>query len=379
MRITCISVYRVRIPFRRAFRHSLQARELTDTLIVSMASDDGVTGYGEILPRQYLTGEVMDRVVSEDAPKFAHRWLGKTFGNKGEVFHTLAEELEFAGRSLATFAGFELALLDLTGQVFDFAAGDILQRPPGRELQSGAVIDFGIRTEDLSKHCRALRLAGRQDIKIKVGLPDDLQRLRIISRVLQDRARLRIDANGAWTATDAVKTLLMMRQFDIKSVEQPVPASDLIGMHIVRESTGLPVVADESLCSLQDAHKLIEAKAADVLNIRLGKCGGFLASLRLIELAERNGLQCQLGTLVGETGILSQAAEIFGSRMGCFEYLEGKGQNRSLLMQDILESHPLSVDINPYNPGLDIKVARDRLLQRAISSLTIFCGAETVS
>jgi muconate cycloisomerase len=355
----------------------LQARELTDTVIVGIASGDGATGYGEILPRQYLTGETLDRVVSEDAPKFARRWLGKTFKTKREVFQTLAEELEFAGTSLATLAGFELALLDVTGQVFDFAAGDVLQRPAGPELRSGVVIDFGMRTEDLWKHCGALRLAGRQDIKIKVGLPDDLQRLRIISGVMQDSARLRVDANGAWTATDAVKALMMMRQFNIESVEQPVPASDLIGMHRVRESTGLPVVADESLCSLEDAHKLLEAQAVDVFNIRLAKCGGFLGSLRLVELAERSGLRCYLGTLVGETGILSQAAEIFGSRMGCFKYLEGKGQNRSLLVRDILDPHPLPVEINPYNRGLGIKVAKERLTQWATSSPAIF-STETV-
>src|SRR6516165_7841915 len=104
MRISCVSLHRIRIPFRRAFRHSLQARELTDTVIVGIASGDGATGYGEILPRQYLTGETLDRVVSEDAPKFARRWLGKTFKTKREVFQTLAEELEFAGTSLATLA-----------------------------------------------------------------------------------------------------------------------------------------------------------------------------------------------------------------------------------------------------------------------------------
>ena len=374
MRTSSVSLHRIRIPFRLAFRHSLHARKLTDVVIVGIASTGGTTGYGEILPRQYLTGETVDQVLSEDAPKFARRWLGKTFETKEEVFNTLAEDLQIAGRSLATFSGFELALLDLAGKIFDFEAGDVLGRPSGPELPPGAVIDFSISTEDLTKHCRTLRIAGQRHVKVKVGLPDDLRRLEIISRVLQNNGRLRVDANGAWTAIDAVRALMMMQEFHIESVEQPVPASDLIGMRRVRELTGLPVVADESLCSLEDGHRLIDAQAADMFNIRLGKCGGFLGSLRLIELAQRSGLGCLLGTLVGETGILSQAAEVFGSRMKCFEYLEGKGQNRSLLVQDIVESPASSVDGTPPCAGLNISVAADRLRQWGVGSPMVFCA-----
>ncbi len=374
MRISSVSLHQIRIPFRQAFAHALHARKLTDAVIVGTASGNGTIGYGEILPRHYLTGETLDRALSEDAPKFARRWLGKTFETKEEVFAALADDLQLAGRSLATFAGFELALLDLTGKLFDFEAGDVLRRPAGPGLPPGVVIDFSISTEDLTKHCRTLRIAGERHVKVKVGLPDDLQRLEIISQVLQNNGRLRVDANGAWTAIDAVRALLTMRKFNIESVEQPVPASDLIGMRRVRELTGLPVVADESLCSLEDGHRLLDAQAADVFNIRLGKCGGFLGSLRLIELAQTSGLGCQLGTLVGETGILSQAAEVFGSRMKCFEYLEGKGQNRSLLVQDIVEPPASSVDGTPPCAGLNINVAADRLRQWGVCSPMVFCA-----
>jgi L-Ala-D/L-Glu epimerase len=372
MRISVVSLHRIRIPFRVPFRHALKGRGLTESVIVGIGSSDGAIGHGEILPRAYLTGETVDRAMFEYAEIFARRWLGRSFETKEELFDTLTQELELAGRWLATFAGFELALLDLSGQVFDFAAGDVLRHPPGPELEPGAVIDFNITKENLKKHCRMLRLSGHRYVKVKVGLPDDLRRLGIISEILGDKARLRVDANAAWSAEHAVQALLRMQQFKIESVEQPVPASDLVGMRRVRESTGLPVVADESLCSFADAHELLHQQAADIFNIRLGKCGGFFASLRLVALAEDNGLSCQLGTLVGETGILSRAAEIFGSRMGCFEYLEGKGQNRRLLVQDILEPPPSSADVTRHNRGLDIKVASDRLGQWGISSPTVF-------
>src|SRR4029078_10196874 len=129
--------------------------------------------------------------------------------------------------------------------------------------------------------------------------------------VLGETARIRIDANAAWSATEAIATLSKMRAHKIESVEQPVAANDLAGMRAVREATGFRVMADESLCSMDDARKILESQAADIFNIRLGKCGGLLASRRLVQLAHRENLDCHLGTLVGETGILSHAREIF--------------------------------------------------------------------
>jgi muconate cycloisomerase len=371
MRINVVRLHHIRIPFRVSFRHALKEHGSTESVIVAIKSSDGATGYGEILPRPYLTGETVDRAIFEYAEIFARRWLGRSFERKEELFDSLTQELDLAGRLLATFAGFELALLDLSGQVFDFAAGDVLQRPPGPELEAGAVIDFNITTENLKKHSLMLRLFSLRHVKVKVGLPDDLRRMAIISEVLGDEVRVRVDANAAWSAEQAVQALLPMQRFNIESVEQPVPACDLVGMRRVREETGLPVVADEALCSLSDAHEILHQEAADIFNIRLGKCGGFLASLRLATLAADNGLSCQLGTLVGETGILSRAAEIFGSRMGCFEYLEGKGQNRSLLIQDIVDPLPFDDAIRD-GQGLNISVASDRLARWSISSPTIF-------
>jgi L-alanine-DL-glutamate epimerase-like enolase superfamily enzyme len=150
--------------------------------------------------------------------------------------------------------------------------------------------------------------------------------------------------------------LRRMRPFNIASIEQPVAAVDLAGMRRVREQTGVAVVADESLCSVDDARSLAAARAADVFNIRIGKCGGLLASLEVANFAHENGLRCQLGTLVGETGILSLAAETFGRRVRGFDFLEGKGQNRTLLTEDIVETC-----IDGAAPGMGLVTLPDRI------------------
>ncbi len=271
----------------------------------------------------------------------------------------LEEGLARAGRHLATFCGFELALLDLAGKSLGFPAGEVLGAAVGPPLDAGVVIGFEIDTHALPSHCAMLRLAGRRHIKVKVGRDDDVERVKIVRQSLGPSVPIRIDANGAWSVEQAIEVLQQMAPVRIQSVEQPVPAADLEGMRQVRESTGVPVMADESLCTLEDAQELISMQAADIFNIRLGKCGGFLASLRLVELARASGLDCHLGTLVGETGILSRAAEIFA--VAC---LEGKGQSMNSLEEDVVE--PWTTATVEILNGLGVGICFDRIAKRAV-------------
>jgi L-alanine-DL-glutamate epimerase-like enolase superfamily enzyme len=177
MRICRVTAYRIRIPFKTTFSHALHSRGSTDTVVLIPGADDGNVGCGEVLPRPYLTGETIERVWQDEIPALAGRWLGRAFTDRSDVLAALGGGLRAAGRNLATFAGWELALLDLAGKTFGFAAGDVLSDVTGPELPPGVVIDFSIRTKDLEKRCMLLRIAGRRHVKVKVGADDDLRRL----------------------------------------------------------------------------------------------------------------------------------------------------------------------------------------------------------
>lgn len=376
MRISGITVYRVCIPFRKPFAHALYWREKTDTLIICLGSDSGLAGWGEILPREYLTGETFENIIATDLPELVQRWQGRNFETRQDVIAALRQERSRTSRSLATLAGWELAVLDLAGKIFGFAAGEILGRVILPELDAGVVIGFEVPTEKMEIRCALLRLAGTRHLKVKVGRHDDLRRLEIVNAVFGPGIPIRVDANAAWSADDAIAALLRMRRCNVCSAEQPVPALDLDGMRKVRQKTGMVVVADESLCSMSDAHAIIRAQAADVFNIRIGKCGGMLASMAMAAVAGDAGLSCQLGTLVGETGILSRAAEIFAERVAGFEFLEGKQQNRQLLVQDIVQ-HGSAAEQG--TSGLGILVSEKSLAKWAASTVTasqIFQGVQ---
>jgi muconate cycloisomerase len=370
VRVASIDLHFVRIPFKRPFGHALKQRTEAETIIVVARSAAGTVGVGEIVPRPYLTGETVESVLGRSAPERAARCRGVTWGSRDEVVAWLRAELDACGRELATLGGFELALLDLAGKELGFAAAEVLGGAAGPELPPGVVIGFEVDTPALKRHCALLRLSGRRHVKVKVGRQDDLERLAIISAGLGADLPLRLDANGAWPVDEAIARLTEMRQrFNIESVEQPVAAgpghadADADRRHLaelrrVRVEAGVKVMVDESLCTLDDARRIIDAGAADIFNVRVGKCGGLLGTLRLAELARAAGLGLHLGALVGETAVLSRAAEIFG-RAGAgfgFSCLEGKGQNRFLLAGDIA-----SADDAPDAPGLGVTLDEEAL------------------
>ncbi len=367
MRVERFALYPIRIPFKTPFTHARYKRTETRAVIVALRSSDGLVGFGEVLPRDYVTGETIEAVVSDLGPAMGARFAGQSFTQIEDIVLHLRRQLDRAGRHLATFCGFETALLDLAGRTLGFALGEVLGGTEHPAPPAGVVIGFDVATNALPRYAAILRLRGKRHVKVKVGLPDDHERLSIIADAV--KVPLRLDANGAWaSAAEAVRRLRALATIPLASIEQPLPPGDLDGARRVREETGLAVMADEGLCTREDADRLIRERAADIFNIRIGKCGGILGSLRIVERARESGLRCHLGTLAGETGILTRVAEIFGRFVPGFDCLDGKGQNEFLLQQDVLEDPREAVDAPASVAGLGVRVSMDRIHAHTVRS-----------
>jgi len=141
-------------------------------------------------------------------------------------------------------------------------------------------------------------------------------------RALGESVELVLDANGAWSAEEAIARIRRLEPFGLAAVEQPVARHDLIGMARVRAAIHSPVVADESICTVADGERLLKEHACDLWNLRIGKCGGLLATLELVRMAADNGVGCSLGVLVGETGILASAGRLLAACVRELRYLE---------------------------------------------------------
>jgi muconate cycloisomerase len=189
---------------------------------------------------------------------------------------------------------------------------------PVYELLGGKVRDFvatkwsvsGVEPAKAAEIARGAVGRGFTSMKVKVGLgpDDDVARVRAVREVVGDKIKLGVDANGGWpTASVAAATIRRISDAArIAFAEQPVPAGDHEKMAAVRRQIDVPVIADESLYSLADAHALVRAKACDVFSIYIGKAGGIGPAKAIADFAVAEGIACTIGSNL-ELGVGSAA------------------------------------------------------------------------
>jgi muconate cycloisomerase len=227
----------------------------------------------------------------------------------------------------------ELAALDAFGRRFGESIGRAVElstaeglprHPTPRPVRySGAITAESTWGE--WRTAVKIRIYGFDQVKVKVGTAgqDDPRRLRALRWILGPRMDIRLDANEAWPASELVERVEPLRRYGPTALEQPVPHAQVEALAELRPRLGIPIMLDESLCGLPDAEAAVARRTADLLNVRISKCGGLLASLRIIALARRSGLGVQLGCHPGETALLSAAGRHLASRVAGLRYVEG--------------------------------------------------------
>ena len=133
-------------------------------------------------------------------------------------------------------------------------------------------------------------------IKVKLGSDDDESRLKAI-RAARPDARLRVDANAGWSLQEAIHQVQALESYDLEMIEQPLPKDQIEAMGEVQTHTHLPLVADESVQTLQDVERLAAAGVRGI-NLKLMKVGGLTLGLRILKRARELGLQVMLGCMV---------------------------------------------------------------------------------
>lgn len=347
MRVVELEIRHVRVPLKKPIKHASHVRTETDNLIVRIKLGDGSTGYGEGVPRDYVTGETIQSAIELLKRSNLETQLKPCTDFDDTLRH--AEQIRLAEvpgdtrqcQGNAARCAVELAYLDAFGRAFGEPLMNATQKlaPSLYEAKpevrySGAIMGAkGFKARIMGW---AMRLYGFQQVKIKVGIAgqDDATRLRIIRGRVGSRMDLRVDANEAWSPAEVVAKIRDLEPYAITSVEQPVRHEDVAVLADVRKSVPTPIMLDESLCSMVDAEHAVAEGLCDLFNLRLSKCGGYIPSLRLAEYATRNGLGYQLGCQVGETAILSGAGRMFATSVRNIRYLEGS-YDRHLITKNV--------------------------------------------
>jgi L-alanine-DL-glutamate epimerase-like enolase superfamily enzyme len=191
----------------------------------------------------------------------------------------------------------ELALLDRIGKKRSKPLWQLLAVPKPAALSTCFTI--GIDTPAAMAQM-AKQIASYPLIKLKLGSDDDEARVKAVRQARPD-ARLVVDANSGWTREDALSHLKWLEKYNLELIEQPLPKDDHEGMGKVQKETSIPIVADESVQTVDDVEKLASAGVAGI-NVKLMKVGGVLPALRILKRAKELKMKIMLGCMI-ETSI----------------------------------------------------------------------------
>lgn len=337
-RLIELELFHLHIPFRHEFSHAKAKRVGTDTVVLVARLANGVVGYGQCVPRDYVTGETVESVNIAITDTFGE-YLGRVEPKSFSAVLELIDALPFRDRGgrivNSARCCIELALLDAYGKHFGcgmegltewLGYGGFAGKATSEKIRVSGVLS-GTTPAKVSRLLKMMWWYGLRDFKLKLGCEHDEETLDIVSEKLfkaikNGKATLRVDANGAWDVETAAEKSYELANAGVCCLEQPLITSDLKEWKRLARATALPLMADELLLTAEDGLAMAEEKLVDFFNIRISKNGGLLASMRLAALADKWSLGYQLGAMVGETGILAGAGRQFLQLVPGVEFTE---------------------------------------------------------
>jgi L-alanine-DL-glutamate epimerase-like enolase superfamily enzyme len=292
-------VRQLHTPFVTALRRTSEVVSVA----VRLTDAERRTGFGEGPQVWRVTGESLASIEACVLGPLADLLLGWDPATEPASYAANALALAVVGNGGARSAG-ETAVLDLLAQ----ASGLPLVQFVGASSTSVAT-DVTIAAQ--GGFGDGVDASQFSQVKVKVGLdPADVDRVIRIART-SPGVPVRIDANQAWdveTASASIEALLAAG-VQLEFVEQPLPAWDLAGHAELRRRWGVPIVLDESVFTIHDLRRAIDAGSADVVNIKLAKCGGIHAGLAIARAATAAGLGLMVGSMMEwELGVSAAAA-----------------------------------------------------------------------
>ena len=291
------------LPTKHAFNIARESAPRTRrNVMVRITDADGAVGWGEAPATPYY-GETAE-TVSAVLPHLAEV-AARAAGDDLFAIERIETAMEHAlGRNPAAKVAISTALHDLLGKRLGVPLWKLWGLDPAAAPKSSFTL--GIDTLEVMRE-KVREAAGYPILKIKVGTPRDEEILGMIRDELPD-VTLRVDANTAWSAKEALRRIPMLDAFGVEFVEQPLKPEDLEGLRLVRSRSTLPIVADESCEVAADVAKL--AGAVDGVNIKLAKCGSLREAMRIVHAARAHGMRVMIGCMVESTLGIAAALQL---------------------------------------------------------------------
>ncbi len=341
-RILRAHLYLVRIPLRFSVEHALAARSASTTGFLVIEADDATIGIGEVLTRDYVTGETLEdcqRVLEQ----VGSRLVRARIDDPVTFVRSLWQERMGSGQTGALCA-LELALLDLWGKSTGRSIADLLGLPSpdrSRTITFSATYPLarGVKLAAIHLFYRTLMRMDQLKVKGTGQIDIDLAYLAAVRRAFSYPVTLRLDLNGSMRPQAAGEyfTRMLESPHGVRWIEQPFPKHDLESASRFQQqfAGALVLCGDESICTEADLDQALRAGAFRAVNIRVAKQGGLLKALRIYERSVEAGMEVQLGCLVGESSVLAYAGLHLASLTAGLRHHEGCF-GRFLLRWDVI-------------------------------------------
>jgi L-Ala-D/L-Glu epimerase len=276
------TLLRLSIPFREPFTTSSAVVTARELVLLRVEDSDGVVGYGEAAPFEPYDGIPLERAIATLSRHSSGR------------------------RPPQVRAAEELARLDLDAR----REGHPVAEPGAEAIAVNCTLSAGPPEEAAARAAEGVR-EGYSCFKLKVGLPDDVERVGAVREAIGSWPALRIDANGSWDVEEAIASIRRLEQFDLQFVEQP--CATLEELAEVRRRVSAPIAADESVASAEDVRLAAKAEACDVVNVKLAASGGFTAAREALHEAAEHGMGAFLSSTLDGPWAIAAALQLAGS------------------------------------------------------------------
>jgi L-alanine-DL-glutamate epimerase-like enolase superfamily enzyme len=317
--IVGIALIPLNLPMHQPFVTAQGKRSMAQNLLVAVRLKGGITGYAEgssSLAWPSETPQAMARVLQP----LVTQLIGKPISSFRSMVRWVWER---AGQSSpAAASALECALIDAYTRQIGIPLWRWLG---GRQRSIATALTISAWDHDLAARvARRAQFLGFRRLKVKIAgrdLDEDIRRLVAVHRAAP-KVSMWVDANQGLTRQEAIHLGLFLKQhrLPVRLIEQPVDRHDWEGLKAVEQSSGIPVAADESARTVEDALGLIRKRMVSALNIKLAKTG-LMGSVKIIRRAQAAGVRLMIGCMAeSRIGIAHSVALACGS--GAFSYVD---------------------------------------------------------
>jgi L-alanine-DL-glutamate epimerase-like enolase superfamily enzyme len=366
--ITKITATAIRVRRISPFRSALGLSKDSSFGIVQVEASTGITGVGEIAMIWNGDGASLCPVVND---VLAPVLIGLEAFDINRAHQLMDAAVQFSRAANPAKAAIDMALYDIVGKSLETPVYNLL----GGRVRDAIPLSMSISItsiDDMVSHAKEAIRRGFKGVKIKVGIDPkhDLDAATAIREALGPSATIRVDANMGWhSRREALSLIEALAPLHIHSVEQPLPADRIEDLAWLRDASPVPIMVDESVWGPDDAQRIIDARAADILNVYVAEAGGLRNAARIFSMAEAAGVLCTIGSMP-ELGIGTAAQMHLGVAMpellGPADVCGALYNAESLIKEELPINEGLAGA--PEGPGLGVTLDDVRLAALASAS-----------